>query len=424
MKLHSKLPSQQPTVSDTNVQTSSTGEVLDLRADEGGLGALQEQDSIQTLDAAMQRSVQLAGTHVPDIASQSTLGPSQRAGALQSTHALGLLQQVARVEQDQQNSSNVFAAIDMGSNSAKMLILRQQPDGSMEVVRDHRIGTRLGKDVGVGDPLPEANQERAMDALEEFLDEAAAFGIEPEEIALISTAAVRNSSNGEQFIQRLQTELGLAKASVLTGEEEAEIGYLGTLAAVRNEPGVEASARFATLDLGGGSFQLAVGTRDTMEEGKSTQIGSNYILDEVFPQDATTLSNSDFERVDQILEEVAPMPLETSMLEGRSLVATGGVSKFLKAHFQNGTVTREEIDALRRKAGAIPESERMGLVQEGKDVVAQRALGIDTKEGALDFGKKLPASASLLLHIMDSLGLETVTVSTTDARHALIQQLG
>jgi hypothetical protein len=49
------------------------------------------------------------------------------------------------------------------------------------------------------------------------------------------------------------------------------------------------------------------------------------------------------------------------------------------------------------------------------------ALGIGTSPGAQDYGKKLPASLSLLLHIVDGLGLDEVRISSTDARHALLQ---
>ncbi|TNE50671.1 MAG: hypothetical protein EP343_07345 [Deltaproteobacteria bacterium] len=422
MKLKSpSVSSQSPLPKAQETSQSVSQETLDASMN------LQEEwlqtDLSENLQPSQQRMVELAGTHVPELAETSLSNPRTRVGALQQTSAFGLLQQVARVEEGQQDSSELFAAIDLGSNSAKMLIIREQSDGSLSVVRDHKIGTRLGKGVTEGDPLPDANQQRTIDALKVFLEEADSLGLDPTEIGLISTAAVRNSSNGSDFIQRLKDELGLTQARILSGPQEAEIGYLGTLAALRTQSNIPADARFATLDLGGGSFQLAVGTRDTMEEGNSTQLGSNYILDEIFPSNAQTLSAEDFAHVDKVLLEKAPMPLDAALLQDRTLVATGGVSKFLRAHFQKDTITRDDIDALRREMGAIPEGDRVDIIQQNKDETTQRALGVDNEAGALDYGKKLPASASLLLHIMNQLGLEEVTVSATDARHAVIHQI-
>ena len=409
-----------------SVQELSTSEQVDPSIQDTLVEEAAEvawQQDVGESGESRQQMTQLAGTHVPDLPPDLLSSAEESTGKTLGVSAFGLLQQVSKVEAGQREMAPMYAAIDMGSNSAKMLILQQQPDGSMKTVKDHRIGTRLGKDVEVGDPLPEANQQRAMDALQEFLQEAEAFGITPSEIGVITTAAVRNSSNGEEFIQRLQNDLGLEQAQILTGEQEAETGYLGTIDAFRKDKEIPSDARFATLDLGGGSFQLAVGTKDSVEQGESTQIGSNYILDNVFPANANTLTSDDFAHVDQVLQDVAPMPLSADTLQDRTLVATGGVSKFLRAHFGKDTITRQEIDSLRRDIGSVPEGERLAVIQQGKDESTQRALGVDTESGALDYGKKLPASASLLLHIMNQLGLEEVSVSTTDSRHAIINSL-
>jgi hypothetical protein len=189
----------------------------------------------------------------------------------------------------------------------------------------------------------------------------------------------------------------------------------------------------ATLDLGGGSFQLAVGTRAKFEDGKSTQVGSNIILDTVItPFLANSLATDPaaqsgivdakaFAHVDAWLKANAPMPVDVAKLSGRTLVATGGVSKFMRAHFGKDVISRAEIDALRREVGALPVEQRTALVTKGKSDEQKVALGIDTPEGALDYGKKLPASASLLLHILTSIGADEVRVSETDVRHLLIQ---
>jgi exopolyphosphatase/guanosine-5'-triphosphate,3'-diphosphate pyrophosphatase len=325
----------------------------------------------------------------------------------------------AALRLDGANLGRAFAAIDLGSSSAKMLVQRVGVDGRLRTVLDVKIGAGLGKGVENGKDIPVENQKRALDALKSFLADAEKLGVVAADIPMITTAVVRNSPNGKAFLDEIHA-LGLVRAKTLSGDEEASMGFQGALAMMNGAPG-----RYATLDLGGGSFQLAVGTEKGMDDGGSAQVGSNIILDSmIMPRarpdgacDASVLA-----LVDAELDRIAPMPLDTHLLQGRTLVATGGVSKFLRAHFGKDVVTRAEIEALRTQVVQMAFADRVALVQGTKDEATRKALGVETPEGALDYGKKLPASSSLLLHILDGIGVDEVRVSETDARHALVQQ--
>jgi exopolyphosphatase/pppGpp-phosphohydrolase len=313
--------------------------------------------------------------------------------------------------------AQTFAAIDLGSSSGKLLVQRREPSGAWKTLVDQKIGAALGKGVENGGVIPAENQARALAALKAFVAIAKEHGVDAADIPVITTAVVRNAQNGGAFLSAIHG-LGLSRARVLSGDEEAAMGFQGALAMLGGAPG-----RYATLDLGGGSFQMAVGTERGVEDGASTQVGSNRVLDGLLAphKDAAgRLNDAAFARADAALKSEAPMPLSASVLEGRTLVATGGVSKFLRAHLGTDVITRDQVDALRRSVGALSEAERIAVVQGGKDEATQQALGVETAKGALEYGQKLPASATLLLHILDSLSLKEVRVSETDARHALV----
>jgi exopolyphosphatase/guanosine-5'-triphosphate,3'-diphosphate pyrophosphatase len=312
-----------------------------------------------------------------------------------------------------------WAAIDLGNASAKLLIMRTASDGSSKVLLDMKIGTALGKDVAPGEDIPPENRQRALAALRTFLDEAERVGsVKAGDIPLIATAVVRNAPHGAAFLGEIKA-LGLTRARTLSGDEEAAMGFAGALAMLKGAPG-----RYATLDLGGGSFQLAVGTENGMTDGGSTQLGSNVILDEMLTPRATAAGVGKPEHLDDVdsaLATKAPMPLDVTELRGRTLVAIGGVAKFLRAHLGKDVITRDDIDAVRRQVIVLSFDARVPIVVGTKDDATKIALGIDTPEGARDYGKKLPASASLLLHVLKTIGVKDVRVSATDARHALIQ---
>lgn len=315
-------------------------------------------------------------------------------------------------------ASRSFAAIDLGSSSAKMLIQTMGKDGKLRTVADVKIGCALGKGVQNGGDIPPENQQRALDALEKLLAIAAQHGVDAKDIPMITTAVVRNAGNGVGFLARIHGERGLVRARVLSGDDEAATGYRGALQMMGGKKG-----RYATLDLGGGSFQLAIGSASKLTDGGSTQVGSNVILDTMLAPAAGPDGKGDpaiFADVEKKLAELAPMPLDVAQLHGRTLVATGGISKFLRAHFGKDVITQDEIEQLRRQVIALPYAERVPLVQGTKDEATRVALGVETPEGALDYGKKLPASTSLLLHILDGIGVQEVRVSETDARHQLI----
>ena len=330
---------------------------------------------------------------------------SERSGKTAALHALKELP-----------IGRTFAAIDLGSSSGKMIVAKQTASGVITVL-DQKIGCALGKDVVNGAPMPAANMDRAIEALKTFVSIAKDHGVDVAGIPLITTAVVRNASNGGEFVARVQAETGL-QAKVLSGEDEADIGFRGALGSMLATPG-----RYATLDLGGGSFQIAVGTDKGLDDGGSTQIGSNIILDTMInPRVGSdgVVDAAVFAHVDSELKKSAPLPLNDDAISNRTLVATGGVSKFLRVQLGRDVIQRDEIDGLRRQLGAMPVADRAAFLAVGKSDDDKLALGIGTSPGANDYGKKLPASLSLLLHIVDGLGLDAIRVSGTDARHALI----
>ena len=350
-----------------------------------------------------------------------TLGPWRRAFAVSLIFVAACRgPAVSETLASSASKSPYFAAIDMGSSGAKMLVQQRSTDGSMVTVKDVRLSTRLGEGVASGDSIPVANQDRTLAAIKSLVTTAHdEFGIAPGSVALIATAVTRNATNGREFLTKIQHDLGLARARILTGEEEAHYGYLGAIAKFRS--GGHADDRYATLDLGGGSFQLAVGTRDAFASGGSTQIGSNQIVSKWLPEGSLTAAQ--FQACDLALEAEAPMPLAPELLHGARLVGTGSISKFLAAHLGHPLIAASEIQALRSSLGALAPKSRVPLLRGTKSPEVLTALGLASDADALDYAIKAPASATLLLHIMKDLAVTEMTVSETDVRHVLIAEL-
>lgn len=313
-------------------------------------------------------------------------------------------------------SDNCYAAIDLGSSSAKLLVVRIASNGTQEERLDHNLVCGLGQDLPASRALPQVNQARALAALRALTNEAETLGCRAADIAVIATAAVRNAPNGDAFVQRIREELSLGRAQVLSGPQEAEIGYLATIASATHGKG----NRYASVDLGGGSFELAVGSGQAMERGASTQLGSNDISEHLLRRGP--LGAADFARLDAALVRLAPMPLPRALFSDRTVAVAGSVSKFLRAHFARVDVTTSEIDALRRSLGALSDDNRVVAIWEGTTATQRLALGVESTEATLVYGAKLPASLSLLLHIARAIGVTSIHVAQHDARQVLIER--
>ncbi len=143
-----------------------------------------------------------------------------------------------------------YAAMDLGTNSARLAVVDVDDDGAWHLVTDDRIACRLGQDLGRTGRLHPAARERAFEALRHLTTRARA--LEVERLRAVATYALRTAANGPEFQARVQAELGL-ELEILSGEEEARCLLRG---ARRHVTGV-AFGDLTCLDLGGGSLELA-----------------------------------------------------------------------------------------------------------------------------------------------------------------------
>ncbi len=160
-----------------------------------------------------------------------------------------------------ENSQRV-AVIDVGSNSTRLLIA--DVDGDVSVIERQSRVTRLGRGVDLSRQLSDEAIEAACEAIADYVEICRESGAE--RIASIATSAVRDASNGEAFVAELRERFALS-ARVLDGEEEARLTYRG---ATDHQP---PSVPTLVIDIGGGSTEMIVGTRDEIAFHASLQAG-------------------------------------------------------------------------------------------------------------------------------------------------------
>lgn len=157
------------------------------------------------------------------------------------------------------------AVISLGTNTTRLLIVREAADGSLEQLEHGAIGTRLGEGLRDGGALTPGAMARTTEAVGRFVERVRARDAT---VAAIATSAMRRADNANEFGERIGTLIGSA-VHILDGDEEAAHTYRGATASAPHD-----GSRRAVLDVGGGSTECAVGRDGVLEGARSIEIGS------------------------------------------------------------------------------------------------------------------------------------------------------
>src|SRR5580700_6629229 len=100
-----------------------------------------------------------------------------------------------------------LAALDVGSNTVLMLVVECNADEKPRVLADLSRITRLGRGVDASGHFDPDSAVRTLDAIAEFAEKARALGVE--KIVGVATAALRDASDGSDFLARVKQRSGI-----------------------------------------------------------------------------------------------------------------------------------------------------------------------------------------------------------------------
>jgi len=231
------------------------------------------------------------------------------------------------------------AVVDIGSNSVRLVVydgLRRSPTP----VFNEKILCGLGRGVAITGKLNEAAVVRALSALRRFRALARQIGCSS--VFAVATAAAREASNGEAFIDKAEEALG-AGIAVLTGKEEARYAALGVVAGIPQADGLVG-------DLGGGSLELIDVKDGRLNDGVTLPIGPLRLID---------MSSGHMEAARKIVDEYLGDAGVLRKLKGRAFYAVGGtwrnIARMHMAHAHYPLHVLHQYTMTRQQAGGIAE---------------------------------------------------------------------
>jgi exopolyphosphatase / guanosine-5'-triphosphate,3'-diphosphate pyrophosphatase len=198
-------------------------------------------------------------------------------------------------------NSRILAAIDVGTNSVHMVVVRINPElPAFNIVDAEKSTVRLGERCPQTGNLTAEAMARAIAALRRCLDMAKIWNAE--QVIAVATSATREAPNGKDFIREVEAQLGL-KIDLISGQEEARRIYLGVLS------GLEFNHQLHTIiDIGGGSTELILGDGHDPRFLSSTKVGAVRLTSEFVLSDP--ISNRDFDRLQAYVRGMLEWPLE------------------------------------------------------------------------------------------------------------------
>ena len=157
------------------------------------------------------------------------------------------------------------AVVDLGSNSVRLVVFEGHSRNPVVIFNEKAV-LRLGRGLLASGRLNEDGMAGALTVMHRYYAVARAMGAE--EFEVLATAAVRDASNGAEFVATLRDRMPGATIRVLSGLEEAEFSAMGVLCGIPAADGILA-------DIGGGSLEVV--RLDAGKRGKSQTLGLGVI---------------------------------------------------------------------------------------------------------------------------------------------------
>ncbi len=297
----------------------------------------------------------------------------------------------------------IIASLDIGSNTALMLIAEVKPGAEGIIpLKDVQMIPRISEGLANYGKINDQSIERLLSVLEKY------FGIinryKCDKIIISGTSAFRNAANSEE-IRSIIKEKFKADLNILSGEEEAELAFLGT------NYGGHGEYRMV-IDIGGGSTEIILGKLKDIIYKKSFRIGVVSIYEMFSSLGNSRKSIADFlrrnmEEVLAVLPSPENAPITAVALAGTP-VTLAGIQKSLVNNKD------EKIEGFILKRDTVS---KLILYLQKFSPGQLLEMYPELLEGREDL---ILIGAYILLYIMNIFNLDNVIVSTKGIRYGAI----
>lgn len=298
------------------------------------------------------------------------------------------------------------ACIDVGTNTALLLVADLDPESDRIIPVEHRQTiVRLGQDVDEGRIICREALDRLVACLSGYAERCRSLGVGT--ILAAGTSALRDAANRDVIIAEVQRATGI-ELRCISGKEEAELTFFGAVAGIGAIP-----EPFTVIDIGGGSTEIITGTASAVDRSVSIDIGSVRLTERFLTglPPSTAQYDAALDEINRRLSEsLAPFLTSTQTVFG----VAGTLTTIAQVTMGDLRFDPEKVQGFRLEFDQVHRLlERLRLLP----LSAVVALGIP--EGRAD----VILMGTLILHqFMQQLGADAVTVSIQGLRFGMARK--
>ena len=217
-----------------------------------------------------------------------------------------------------------LAAVDIGTNSVRLVVAEIQPDGTYRVLDEDREMTRLGRGLAGTGKLATETMEHSLQTLGRMKAIADGFGVQ--DLRAIATSAVREASNGPEFCAQAWRRLRV-RVEVVSPEEEARLVFKSVARHYRLDDRLT-----AIVDIGGGSAEVILAAGGVIEQLHSLPLGAVRLTERYVRSDP--LKNRDWKELRRAIDQEIDHAIGVPPFAAEVMIGSGGTFTNLAAMAQ------------------------------------------------------------------------------------------
>ncbi len=291
------------------------------------------------------------------------------------------------------------AIIDVGSNSIRLVVFDADDNGNISVVWNKKAVAGLASYIDNGH-LVDSGVDRAIDVIGRFIDSISLMDVDS--ISVFGTAILRNIDNTKEACSRIENSIG-TRIDVLSGEDEAYLGYVGCRSHIRSKKG-------AIMDIGGGSTEITTLCGDERRTA-SLPFGSLFLflhfVDDLLPTKGEREAISEY--VEKQIEDIGIFP---DLPYGEAIGLGGSARAAIKLVHDVARIGNDRRPATRKQLQKLldaAEFDRKNTLHAILRICPERVHTV------------LPGMIALTT-IMDHMGAKTLEVSKRGIREGYLME--
>ncbi|MFD0679555.1 MULTISPECIES: Ppx/GppA phosphatase family protein [unclassified Paenibacillus] len=277
-------------------------------------------------------------------------------------------------------NSRRIGIIDIGSNSIRLVIYEINPLNAYRVIGEFKQSARLSQRIGPDNTLPTDDVQAIVGILSHFKQICNANQVT--EIRAAATAAIRNAANSQAIIRTLHIQSGI-QVELLSGEDEARLGFLGMIHSLDIPDGI-------VIDIGGGSTEVTIFRNRTRLKSVSFPFGA-VNTGRRFATNGDC-SEEQLKLIRHMVQEAVANEPWIKMHPGLPLIGLGGTirslckinqkrQKYSLPVTHNYPISSMDMDELMQWLSSLPSDKRKkvdGLSKERFDIIVPGMILLQT----------------------------------------------